>query len=76
MADANTDFSVADIIADFTNGTDFIGLEDWSLSDLSWSNISGGTQIAHKTNNNIMFFLDGIDAGLIDETDFIATDFV
>jgi VCBS repeat-containing protein len=76
MADANTDFSVADIIADFTNGTDFIGLEDWSLSDLSWSNISGGTQIAHKTNNNIMFFLDGVDAGLIDETDFIATDFV
>ena len=76
MADANTDFSVADIISDFTNGTDFIGLEDWTLSDLSWSNVSGGTQIAHKTNNNIMFFLDGIDAGLIDETDFIATDFV
>jgi serralysin len=76
MADANTDFSVADIISDFTNGTDFIGLEDWTLIDLSWSNISGGTQITHKTNNNIMFFLDGIDSSLIDDDDFIATDFV
>jgi VCBS repeat-containing protein len=76
MADSNTVLAVADTISDFTNGTDFIGLEDWSLSDLSWSNISGGTLIAHKTNNNIMFFLDGIDASLIDDDDFIATDFV
>jgi len=76
VTDANTVLAVADTISDFTNGTDFIGLEDWTLSDLSWSNVSGGTQIAHKTNNNIMFFLEGIDASLIDETDFIATDFV
>ena len=76
LSDASTDLSVADIISDFTNGTDFIGLEDRSFSDLSFSNVSGGTKIVDTGSSKILFWLDGIDYSVIDDTDFVVTDFV
>ena len=36
---------IADIVSDFTNGTDFIGLEDRAFSDLSILNSSGDTNL-------------------------------
>ena len=76
IADASTDLSVADIVKDFSNGTDLIGLEDRSVADLNWSNTSGGTQIMDTASGKVLFFLEGIDAALIDENDFLVTDFV
>ena len=76
LSDAAIDISVADIISDFTDGTDFIGLEDRSFSDLSWSNISGGTQIVDNDSNNILFWLEGVEYSAIDSSDFLVTDII
>ena len=76
IADATTDLLFADTITDFINGTDKIGLEDRSFSDLSFSNDGGGTKIVDNISSKILFWLDGIDYSLIDSEDFITTDFV
>ena len=81
VSDASTDINVADIITDFSNGTDKIGLEDKTFSDLTISQISSGSfsgdfQIKDTSSNKILFLLDDTDVGLIDSGDFIVTDFV
>ena len=80
LADASTDLLLTDVILDFTNGTDFIGLEDRSFSDLVFSNVvmagSGGTQIMDISSDKKLFWLYNIEADELDETDFIVTDFV
>ena len=76
LSDATTDLSVADSISDFTNGTDFIGLEDRTFSDLSILNSAGDTKIIDTSSSKILFLLDGVDHTLIDSTDFVITDFV
>ena len=80
LADASTDLLLTDIVLDFTNGTDFIGLEDRSFSDLIFSNAAiagaGGTQIMDISSDKKLFWLYNIEADELDETDFIVTDFV
>jgi len=76
IADATTDLSLADSITDFLNGTDKIGLEDRSFSDLNFSNENGGTKIVDTSSSKILFWLDSVDYTLIDSDDFISTDFI
>ncbi len=81
VSDASTDINVADIITDFSNRTDEIGLEDKTFSDLTITQISSGSfsgdvQIKDTSSNKILFLLDDTDVGLIDADDFIVTDFV
>ena len=76
LSDATTDLSLADSISDFTDGTDFIGLEDRTYSDLSILNSSGDTKIIDTNSSKVLFLLDGVDHTLIDSSDFIITDFV
>ena len=81
VSDASTDINVADIITDFSNGTDKIGLEDKTFSDLTITQVSSGSfsgdvQIKDTSSNKILFLLDDTDVGLIDADDFIVTDFV
>ena len=81
VSDASTDINVADIITDFSNGTDKIGLEDKTFSQLTITQISSGSfsedvQIKDTSSNKILFLLDDTDVGLIDADDFIVTDFV
>ena len=80
LSDASTDLSVADIISDFTDGSDKIGLEDRTFSNLAISNGTGSysddTQIVDSSSGKVLFLLEGIHAGLIDENDFVVTDFV
>ena len=81
ISDASTDINIADLITDFTNGTDKIGLEDKSFSDLTITQISSGSfsgdvQVKDTSSNKILLLLDDTDVGLIDADDFIVTDFV
>tara|TARA_B110000971_G_C19954904_1_gene475174 strand:+ start:39 stop:1319 length:1281 start_codon:yes stop_codon:yes gene_type:complete len=76
LADAVTTLSLADVISDFTNGTDLIGLEDRVFTDLTISNSSGDTKIVDTNSNKVLFVLDTFDFNLIDSTDFVVTDFV
>ena len=81
VSDASTDINVADIITDFSNGTDKIGLEDKTFSDLTITQISSGSfsgdvQIKDTSSNKIPFLLDDTDVSLINADDFIITDFV
>ncbi len=81
ISDAITNINSADIVTDFTNGTDKIGLEDKSFSDLTISQVtsgafSGDTKIADTSSGKILLLLDDTDVGLLDSSDFITTDFV
>ena len=81
VSDASTDINVATIIPDFSNGTDTIGLEDKTFSDLTLTQVSniifsGDVQIKDTSSNKILFLFDNTDVGLIDADDFIVTDFV
>ena len=76
LSDAVTTLNLADVISDFTNGTDKIGLEDRAFSDLTISNSSGDTKIVDTSSNKVLFVLDTFDFNLIDSTDFVVTDFV
>ena len=81
VSDASTDINVADIITDFTNGTDKIGLEDKTFADLTITQVtsgshSGDVQIKDTSSNKILFLLDDTDVGLIDADDFIVTDLI
>ena len=76
LSDAVTTLSLADVISDFTNGTDLIGLEDRVFTDLTISNSSGDTKIVDTNSNKVLFVLDTFDFNLIDSTDFVVTDFV
>ena len=76
LSDATTNLALADIVSDFTNGTDFIGLEDRVFSDLSISNSSGDTKIIDKSSNKVLFVLSSVDHTLIESSDFVVTDFV
>ena len=74
--DATTNLNLADIITDFTNGTDKIGLEDIAVSNLSWSDVSGGTKIIETSTSKVLFYLNSVSSSVIDENDFVQTDFV
>ena len=78
LSDANT--SDVDLIADFTNGTDLIGLEDRTFSDLTITGVAMGgsnhTLISDTASSKNLFFLQSVDASLIDGSDFVVTDFV
>ena len=81
VSGASTDINVADIITDFSNDTDKIGLEDKTFSDLTITEVSSGSfsgdvQIKDTSSNKILFLLDDTDVGLIDADEFIVTDFV
>ena len=76
LSDATTTLETADIISDFTNGIDFIGLEDRSYTDLTISNSSGNTKIMDTSSSKILFILSGVDHTLIDNADFVVTDFI
>jgi Ca2+-binding RTX toxin-like protein len=76
LSDATTNLALADIVSDFTNGTDFIGLEDRAFSDLSISNSSGDTKIVDTSSNKVLFVLSSVDHTLIESSDFVVTDFV
>ena len=74
--DATTDINLADIITDFTDGEDKIGLEDKTVSELSWADDSGGTKIYETSTSKILFYLNSVSSSSIDENDFVQTDFV
>ena len=76
LSDATTTLETADIISDFTNGIDFIGLEDRSYTDLTISNSSGNTKIMDTSSSKILFILSGVDHTLIDTADFVVSDFI
>ncbi len=81
ISDASTDINVADIVTDFTNGTDKIGLEDKSFSDLTISQVtsgsfSGDTKIVDTNSGKILLLLDDTDISLLDSSDFVSTDFI
>ena len=81
ISDASTDINVADIVTDFTNGTDKIGLEDKSYSDLTISQVtsgsfSGDTKIVDTNSGKILLLLDDTDISLLDSSDFVSTDFI
>ena len=74
VSDASNNFDVADVITDFQDGTDKIGLEDRKVSDLN----SGFVNVTDKDSGKILFLLpieDGA-ANFIDSDDFIITDFI
>jgi len=70
----------ADLIADFTNGTDFIGLEDRTFNDLTISGFMIGgnasTKVTDTASGKHLFMLYNVDYNLIDSSDFVVTDFV
>ena len=76
LSDAVTTLSLADVITDFTDGTDLIGLEDRVFTDLTISDSSGDTKIQDTGSGKVLFVLDTFDFNLIDSTDFVVTDFV
>ena len=76
LSDATTNLALADIVSDFTNGTDFIGLEDRAFSDLSILNSSGDTKIVDTSSSKVLFVLSSVDHTLIESSDFVVTDFV
>ena len=71
-----TDATLADIITDFTNGTDLIGLEDRTWDDLTIVDSGSDTKIVDTSSNKILFVLQSFDHALIETTDFLVTDFV
>ena len=81
VSDASKNIYVADIITDFSNGTDKIELEDKTFSDLTITQISSGSfsgdvQIKDTSSKKILFLLDDRDVSLIDADDFIVTDLI
>ena len=81
VSDASADISVADIITDFTNGSDKIRLEDKTFADLTITEVtsrsySGDVEIKDTSSNKSLFLLDHTDVDLIDADDLIVTDFV
>ena len=81
VSDAHTDISVADIITDFSNNTDKIGLEDRNFSDLTISQVSSGsfsgdTKIVDTNTGKILFLLEDTDVSLIEASDFVYTDII
>ena len=76
LSDAVTDASLADSITDFTNGTDLIGLEDRTWSNLTIVDSGANANIVDTASNKVLFVLESIDHALIDATDFVVTDFV
>jgi serralysin len=74
--DASTDLNLADVIMDFTKGSDKIGLEDITVSELSWAEAAGGTKIFETETSKILFYLNAISFDTIDTSDFLQTNFV
>ena len=64
------------VITDFVNGTDLIGLEDRTYSDLTILDSGLDTRIIDTNSSKILFVLQSFDHTLIDIADFVVTDFV
>ena len=81
VSSASSDINYADFITDFENGIDKIGIEDGTISGISFSTIVGGAyngdiQIYDSNADKILFVLDGVNSSLIDVGDFVITNFV
>ena len=73
--DGGSTLTAADIITDFTNGTDVLGLDDGlQYTDLNITQGTGdnanNTIISVKSGGEYLAILNNIDVSLIDEADF------
>ena len=76
VSDAHTDISMADIITDFSNNTDKIGLEDRNFSDLTISQVYSGSFSGDTNTGKTLFLLEDTDVSLIEASDFVYTDII
>ncbi len=78
-----------DVIYDFTDNEDRIGLADVTFDDVSWVEASWldriaehelvektGVRLYHTASQKTLFLLEGIDVSVLDESDFQVTSFV
>jgi Ca2+-binding RTX toxin-like protein len=77
--DGGSSLTDADIITDFTNGTDVLGLDDGlQYTDLNIAQGTGdnanNTIISVKSGGEYLAILNNIDVSLIDEADFTPVD--
>ena len=77
--DGGSTLTAADIITDFTNGTDVLGLDDGlQYTDLNITQGTGdnanNTIISVKSGWEYLAILNNIDVSLIDEADFTPVD--
>ena len=77
--DGSTDISQANIIYDFTDGTDVLGLDD----GLQYTDLTIAQGTSDNANNTIissgeeyLAILNNIDASLIEEADFTPVDII
>jgi YD repeat-containing protein len=75
-ADSTLDLNLADIILDFQDGIDKIGLEEKSISELGWADEGTGTVIYESSSSNILFYLSSVSSSSIGADDFLYTNFV
>ncbi len=83
LADASS-FEFGDIIYDFTDNEDRIGLADVTFEEVSWVDASWadddvskqGVRLYHTETQHTLFLLEGIAATALDESDFQTTSFV
>ena len=79
LSDSTTNLFETDIILDFTDGEDLIGLGDTDVSELAWSASDldlSDTQIYEVSSLKNLFILDNFNYALLDQSDFLQTDFV
>ena len=70
--DGGATIALADLITDFEDGNDVIGLDGGlSFADLTVANSAGGDAAVSVTaSGEVLAVLDGIDSSLIDQNDF------
>ena len=79
LSDSTANLFETDIILDFTDGEDLIGLGDTDVSELAWSASDldlSDTQIYEVSSLKNLFILDNFNYALLDQSDFLQTDFV
>mgnify|MGYP006893323770 CR=1 FL=1 len=77
VGDGGTELSDADIITDFTDGTDILGLDDGLLyTQLTRTQGTGdyANDTIIKVGDEYLAILQGIDVSLIDDYDFQQVD--
>ena len=74
--DRTTNTSLVDVVTDYFQGTDKIGIQGMSATDLSFSQSSGGTFVRYTADDSYLLFLDGVNQSQLSSSDFVVTDFV
>ena len=75
--DGGSTLALADIIADFTDGSDVLGLDNGLLySDLTIAQSGSDTVISIKSSSEYLAVLTGIDISALSDTDFTPVDIV